>query len=212
MRYLVDGHRWFRNRVFPAKRGLYSSLAKGQRPRYLFIACSDSRVQPHEFTQTEAGDIFMDRSIGNLVPPPGRGEFEALAVIEYAVVALGVSHIVVCGHTDCGAIKALLDPKSLRKMPTVRSWLANARETRKVIRTKCRDLQGEDLLNAAIRENVLVQLDHLRAFPCVASRLIGGRLQIHGWVYDFKRGEATAYDPEAGKFLPLETAYRFAEV
>jgi carbonic anhydrase len=211
MQYLVEGHRWFRSRVFPAKRGLYESLGQGQRPAFLCITCSDSRVQPHEFTQADAGYIFMDRSIGNLVPPPGGDEHEALAVIEYAVIALGVSHIIICGHSKCGAMQALLNPESLRGMPSVSAWLRHASGTLEAVRAKYGHLEGEELLDAAIRENVLIQLGRLCQVPCVASRLEEGKLDVHGWVYDFERGEAVAYDPQVERFVPLDEAYRFAE-
>ena len=124
MRKLLDGYRRFHSHVFPQKRRLYASLADKQSPRYLFITCDDSRVDPLEFTGTVAGDMFMERSIGNLVPEPGHGEHEAGAAIEYAVVALHVEHIILCGHSGCGAMRALLDPESARAMPTVSaaSW------------------------------------------------------------------------------------------
>jgi carbonic anhydrase len=207
MDHLIDGYLRFHGHVFPQKRRLYETLSRGQRPRALFITCSDSRVQPHEFTQTDAGDLFMERSLGNLVPRHGRGEHEALAAIEYAVVALGVAHIIVCGHSQCGAVNALLHPESLAEMPTVAAWLENAEETRQAVARKYSHLKGDELLAAAVHENVMIQVEHLRGQPCVAPRLEDGRLQVHGWVYEFERGLLTAHDPVVEAFVPAEAAY-----
>ena len=200
---LIRGYLKFRTHVFPQKRRRMEQLADGQRPRYLFITCSDSRVVPREFTQTDAGDLFIERSIGNIVPRHGRGETEALAAIEYAVKALGVGHIIICGHSGCGAMKGLLDPERLRDMPDVAAWIENAGETRDAVKRKYGHLQGDDLLQATIRENVVVQLEHVRALPSVAARLGDGSLQVHGWVYQFEQGRVFAYDRPSGQFVPL---------
>jgi carbonic anhydrase len=207
MQKLIDGHRLFFSHVFPQKQAFYRDLAAGQNPKYLFITCSDSRVQPTEFLSASAGELFADRSLGNVVPAPGSKETEATAVVEYAVVALGVEHIIVCGHSNCGAVKALLDPASLATMPIVAEWLANTRPTLEVVERKYGHLEGRALLDAAIRENVLVQLDHLRRQPCVAPRLAAGRIGLHGWVYEFERGRVVAYDQRVDEFVPLAEAY-----
>lgn len=207
MRKLIDGHRRFLDEVFPRQRDLLASLAGGQSPQYLFITCSDSRVQPSEFTGANPGDLFMDRSLGNIVPNPGGRETEATAVVEYAVVALGVKHIIICGHSKCGAMKALLDPDSVRGMPAVASWLDSVGSTRAAVAEKFGHLEGDALLDATIRENVLVQLKHLRRQPCVAPRLADGRLQVHGWVFEFEQGRVVAHDPRVDRFVPLAEAY-----
>ena len=204
---LIDGHRLFLSHIFPQKQGFYRELAAGQDPRFLFIVCSDSRVQPTEFLMAGPGDLFSDRSLGNVVPEPGSGETEASAVIEYAVVALKVDHVIVCGHSNCGAMKALLDPGLVAGMPTVARWLDHARPTLEAVERKYGHLGGQELLDATIRENVLVQLDHLRRQACVAPRLADGRLQIHGWVYDLETGRVSAHDPRTGQFLPLIEAH-----
>lgn len=207
MRKLIDGHRRFLDEVFPRQRELLASLAGGQKPRFLFITCADSRVQPSEFLGTDPGDLFMGRSLGNIVPNPGGKETEAIAVIEYAVVELGVKHVIICGHSKCGAMKALLHPDAVRQMPSVASWLDNVGSTRKAVAEKYGHLQGDDLLEATIRENVLVQLKHLRRQPCVAERLADGRLQVHGWVFEFEQGRVVAHDPRVDRFVPLAEAY-----
>lgn len=207
MQKLVDGHRLFRSHVFPQKQAFYRDLATGQSPRTVFITCSDSRVQEAEFVSAGPGDLFIDRSLGNIVPDPGGPETEATAVIEYAVVALGVEHVVVCGHSNCGAMRALLDPDSLKELPIVAAWLKNAGPTLENVRARHGHLEGKALLDATIRENVLVQLDRVRRQPCVIPRLAEGRLTLHGWVYEFETGEVHAHDPRTGRFLPLDEAY-----
>ncbi len=209
MKTLLDGYRRFHSHVFPQKRRLYASLAEGQSPRFLFITCADSRVDPHEFTGTSAGDMFMERSVGNLIPEPGRGEHEAGAAIEYAVVALRVEHIILCGHSGCGAMKALLDPESTRAMPTVSAWLKGAAPTLASVRKKYGNLTGQALLDATIRENVLVQLGHLRHLPSVAPRIADGSLQLHGWVLEIEHGQVDAYNAEIDRFVALPQAYPY---
>jgi carbonic anhydrase len=212
MQKLIDGFRRFRSDVLPRKRDFLASLAEGQHPQFLFITCSDSRVCPHDLTQTEAGDLFHLRNIGNILPPHGWGQTEAEAVVEYAVAVLGVSHVIVCGHSHCGAMKALLHPEQLRELPTVAAWLSHAEPTRQVMQQKYAGLHGHDLLNAAIRANVLVQLEHLRSYPVVASRLTDGRLELHGWVYEIESGRIEAYQPTTEQFVVLDEAYQLPTV
>ncbi len=207
MHSLIHGYIRFRSHGFPLKRRLFEKLAEGQTPQYLFITCCDSRVTPNDFTGAGPGDMFQERSLGNVVPAHGGRETEATAVIEYAVMALNVKHIIVCGHSQCGAIKAMLDPASLEGMPNVAAWLASAGDALAAVARKYGDLQGDELLDATIRENVLVQLDHVRNQPCVAPRLAAKTLQVHGWVFEFEQGRVIAHDPRVDRFVPLIDAY-----
>ncbi len=207
MKDLIAGVRRFQRHVYPQKRRHFAKLSKGQSPPYLFITCSDSRVQPAEFLQSDAGDLFVERSIGNIVPPAGSDETEAQAAVEYAVKALGVSHIIVCGHARCGAIQALLSPAKLEGMPIVKRWLSHAEETRRIVAAKHRDLEGDELLDAAIRENVVVQMKHVRALPMMAEPLESGQVSVHGWVYEFEHGRVDVYDEPSGWFVPMAVAY-----
>ena len=207
MQKLIRGIQQFQAGVFRSKSELFRTLEHGQSPEVLFVTCSDSRIVPHLLTQTDPGDLFVVRNIGNIIPPHGWGDAGAESAVEYAVTALEVKHIVICGHCHCGAIKGLLHPEALGTMPTVAAWLVHAQRTRQVVEQKHRHLQGEALLDAAIGENVLVQLDHLRALPSVQPRLAEGRLQVHGWVYRFETGDVLAYRPEAEQFVPLAQAY-----
>src|SRR5678815_962805 len=131
MHKILEGIHHFQHHVFPKKRALFARLASSQSPQALFVGCSDSRVALDLVTQTGPGDLFVCRNAGNIVPAHGGGDPDAVsATIEYAVCQLGVRDIVVCGHSDCGAMKALLNPASLDDMPQVRSWLRHAKEAR----------------------------------------------------------------------------------
>ena len=142
------------------------------------------------------------RNAGNIIPPHGVSTGEE-ATVEYAVEGLGVGDVIVCGHSHCGAIQALLDPTRVAGMPSVALWLQNAEATRRIVRENYRSLDGERLVSAAVQENVLVQLEHLCTLPAVAARLARGGLRLHGWVYKFETGEVFAYDPGSEQFLPL---------
>jgi carbonic anhydrase len=207
MHSLIYGYIRFRSHAYPQKRKLYSKLAKGQSPQYLFVTCCDSRVAPHDFTSAGPGELFVERSLGNVVPAHGGRETGATATVEYAVEALNVRHIIICGHSQCGAMKAILDPDSLKGMPNVRAWLASAGDARAAVARKYGPLEGEELLDATIKENVLVQLDHVREHPSVAPRLADDRISVHGWVFEFEHGRVLAHDPRVDRFVPLIEAY-----
>jgi carbonic anhydrase len=200
-RRLSDGVRAFRRDVFPAQRDLYEFIAsQGQRPHTLLVTCADSRVDPELLTMSGPGEIFVARNIGNIVPGYGEMLGGVSAVIEFAVTALGVSHIVICGHTDCGAIKGLLDRDSVAAMPTVRQWLHHAEAALSVVQAR-EAAAPPDIFNAKLVEaNVLLQLDHLRTHPSVAGGLARGTLAVHGWVYNIATGAVLMHDPALGRF------------
>jgi carbonic anhydrase len=206
MQRLVSGIHQFQSTVFAPRERFYRRLEEGQYPLALFITCSDSRICPNELTQTDPGELFILRNAGNIVPPYGatRGGGEA-ATIEYAVAALKVHDIVVCGHSHCGAMQALLDPAAAEKLPAVRDWLQHAEATRRIVEENYDHIEpGRNRLMATIEENVLVQLENLRTHPSVAAALGRGALQLHGWVYKFETGQVFAYSPEQEQFLPIE--------
>jgi carbonic anhydrase len=203
MKKLVRGVRQFQQEVVGKQQEFFAELAKGQRPHTLFITCSDSRINPNLLTQTQPGEIFILRNVGNIVPPHGAGNGSEAATVEYAVVALGVTDLVVCGHSHCGAMTALANPEMLADLPTVRSWLGHAEATRRILAENYPQCTGEERINITIQENVLVQLENLRTIPVVAARLASGRLALHGWVYRIDTGEVFAYDVAHGQFLPL---------
>ena len=202
---LFDGVREFRERVFPERRQQFEKLAEGQNPGTLFITCADSRVVPEMITQTRPGDLFVCRNIGNIVPSYGEMLGGVSAVIEYAVMALKVKNIVICGHSDCGAMKGLLsmNDDTLAAMPTVRSWLRNAEAARSVVEATRGDLTGDAKVQALVEQNVLTQLQHLETHPSVAAALATDAVALHGWIYDIGRGDVRSYDPGRRAFVAL---------
>lgn len=200
---LVAGVHRFRHGVFRQQQELFERLSQGQEPQTLFITCSDSRIDPNLITHTAPGDMFVLRNAGNLVPAFGASSGGEVATIEFAVAGLQVSDVVVCGHSHCGAMKGLLHPDYLTEMPAVADWLKNAEATRRIIRSKYSHLTGHALLDAAIEENVLMQLENLQTHPAVAVALAEDKLKLHAWVYDIASGEVFAFDDSAQQFQPL---------
>jgi carbonic anhydrase len=193
MQKLVDGVHTFRSQYFATYRALFRRLAEhGQQPETLFITCADSRVVPNLITNTEPGELFIVRN-------------GTAAAIEYAIEVLGVTDVIVCGHTHCGAIQALLDPKSVERLPLVKRWLAQAERVRTIVDERYANLDPDARLAAAVGENVLVQLENLREFPFVAERLESGKLQMTGWVYKIESGEVFAFEPSVAQFVELGT-------
>lgn len=202
MQKLVDGVHQFQAEAFRAHQGLFRELAQGQAPHTLFITCSDSRVVPNMITNAGPGELFTVRNIGNVVPQPSLPGGTA-AAIEYAVVVLGVENVVVCGHTQCGAMKALLDPASVANLPFVKRWIDQTERVHAIVNERYGHLSVEQQLTAAIEENVLVQLEHLREFSFVAERLEQRKLHVAGWVFDIERGSVFEYVPDQGQFRPI---------
>jgi carbonic anhydrase len=205
MQKLIRGVERFRRTEYPIQKGLFEQLAsKQQRPTALFITCSDSRVNPNLITQTEPGDLFLVRNAGNLVPSYGSGNGGEAATIEYSVEVLGIRDIVICGHSQCGAIRALLSSEGLDHVPAVRAWCSHAEATRRIVRKKYRDLPEPELSVVAAEENVLVQMNNLSTHPCVAARLSSGELKVYGWYYDIGSGRVLQYDQSRGHFFDLD--------
>jgi carbonic anhydrase len=201
---LRDGFRRFHSTVFGENREMYErAAASPQQPHTLFITCADSRVDPEALVQSRPGELFVTRNIGNMAPAYGEMLGGVSAVIEYAVLALDVSQIVVCGHTDCGAMKGLLDRPSVSRMPTVDRWLHNGEAALSVARARNPDLNDEAILTKLVEENVLLQLAHLRTHPSVAGALAQGRIALHGWVYDIRTGQVCEHDGVRNTFLPI---------
>lgn len=184
---------------------LFEQLAGEQHPHALFVTCADSRVLPSLITQSDPGELFICRNVGNIVPPHGERLGGVLSTIEYSVLVLGVKNIVVCGHSDCGAMRAVLHPERVNKMPTVKAWLTFAELARCVVEENYQHLPEEQRLGVLIRENVLAQIGHLETLPSVASRMRRGELQLHGWYYEIHTGAMEVYDAEAHEFVPLES-------
>lgn len=206
MHRLLAGYARFRSSVYPTQKTLFEKLAKGQQPEALFITCSDSRVMPEMILQCEPGQIFPIRLAGNLVPLPGVEGDGIAATIEYAIRALKVRDVILCGHTGCGAMKELLEQAHTRDLPDVTSWLEQAGSSSRWLRSTLRDvktLSAEDKLNLVTEANVVLQLEHLRQHAAVREGLIAGSIKLHGWVYDIVSGEIRSLDADSGVFHPL---------
>jgi carbonic anhydrase len=211
-RRLLAGVRRFQREIYPRRQAVYEKLVReGQKPHALFITCADSRIEPELITQSGPGEIFVSRNVGNLVPAYGGVLGGVSAIIEYAVAALKVSQVVVCGHTDCGAMIGLLHPERVAQLPIVRSWLLHGDAALNIVRNRNTASDEHSALDELIQENVLLQLHHLRTHPSVAGRLAQGSLALSGWVYDIARGIVQIYNEEQGRFLPVNS-HRSAKV
>lgn len=204
MEKLVKGIHQFESNVFRQKHELFERLIGGQHPQALFITCSDSRIVPDMITQADPGDLFVLRNAGNIIPTyNGTGSAAEAAAIEYAIRGLGIQDIIVCGHTRCGAMKALLNPEDLAGMPRVQEWLRHSQACKEIVESLYTHLSGDELWKVTVEENVLTQLKNLRTHPSVAVALAQGQLKLHAWVYKMETGQVFNYDPEQGQFEPL---------
>ncbi len=203
MKKLIEGVLRFQNEYYPLHRELYQELASGQSPRWLFIACSDSRIVTDTLAQVGPGELFIYRNAGNIVPAHNDQAGGAGATIEYAVQVLGVKHIIVCGHSDCGAMKAVLHPDRVQHLPAVAQWIRYADRARAVVLETAEPKSEQDLLELLTEENVLAQLDNLRTLPSVAAKLKAGLLAIHGWTYDIPSGQFHSWDENQERWRPL---------
>jgi len=202
---LEAGIHHFKANYFASNRDLLQQLAQaGQRPETLFITCCDSRVVPNIITNAAPGELFVMRNVGNNFPAVSRGVLGGVsAAIEYAVEVLEVSNIIICGHTNCGAIEAILHPERIGHLPFVARWLAESSRIPELIEGRYGNLEGTARMTAAVQENVLVQLENLRSFEFVARRLDAGALKISGWVFRIATGDVFHDDPISEQFLQL---------
>ena len=203
MERLIAGHKRFLKEVFPGRRSHFHLLSEGQAPEWLFITCSDSRVVPDMVLGTEPGDLFITRNAGNVVPITTRDVDGCTATIEYAVNVLKVKDAILCGHSDCGALKAALDHTALEGLPKAERWLSHV-EAAFAHRQPLNPADGEHAeLASLIRGNVVAQLSNLKAQPAVVHALGEGRLTVHGWYYDILSGRIEEYDEGVGGFRAL---------
>lgn len=187
---LKAGIQQFQTKIYPGQAQIYHKAAsEPQRPAALIVTCADSRIDPELITQSGPGEIFVTRNIGNLVPAYGEMMGGVSAVIEYAVAALKVRHIAVCGHSDCGAMKALLNPASLESLPSVKNWMRNAEAALSVADSLTPKYETPvERLKRLTEENVLLQIQHLKTHPAVAGAAAREELTLSGWVYDIGTG------------------------
>src|SRR5262245_34404826 len=187
----------FEKHVFGRHADLYGRLAtNGQSPKALMISCADSRIVPELILQAEPGDLFVTRNAGNIVPPFAQANGGVSSAVEYAVVALGVTDIIVCGHSGCGAMEALLKPGSLDEMPNVAAWLRHSYAAQSVVHNCYPNLESHERLRVLTLENIVAQLNHLRTHPSVAAGIARGKVALHGWFVDIHSGSILALDDQ----------------
>ncbi|WP_373532553.1 carbonic anhydrase [Vampirovibrio sp.] len=207
MEQVILGVKKFQKEIYPEKQSLFQALAKKQDPKILFITCSDSRIDPSLITQTDPGSMFLIQNAGNIIPPHGSPYGGTGASIEYAVTVLNVEHIIICGHTCCGAMAALLDARLVEDIPIIRQWISYADSTRAIVQAAPASLSKEERMSLCIKQNVQVQMSHLKTIPSVAARLSAGQLSLHGWVYHIESGSIDVYSTGDKEFVPFEQAY-----
>lgn len=194
----------FEKTVFPNQSDLYTKLAThGQSPKALMISCADSRVVPEHIVQAAPGDLFVCRNAGNIVPPFAQKNGGVSSTVEYAVVALGVRDIIICGHSDCGAMKAVADPSLLAGMPNVAAWLNHVDAAQQVVEHGYPEMDETSRLHVISLENVVAQIAHLRTHPSVAAGIARGEIALHGWFVDIHAGQVLGLDGDTGRFVPL---------
>lgn len=208
MKKLMAGIAEFRRKVRPSYRERFAKLALGQTPDCLFFACADSRVVPSLFASTEPGDLFVVRNVGNLVPPcDARGlsvtDRSEGAAVEFALGVLGVRDIVVCGHSDCGAMRAMLAGGVPEDSPNLAEWLSVGSSSLQHLDDKLTLDPALALHNRLSQINVLHQLDNLRTYPMVRERLADERVALHAWWFDLAHAEVQQWHPETGRFVPI---------
>lgn len=207
---ILDGVIEFHESITKKERPKFAKLVEeGQSPRALFITCADSRIVPNEITHTDYGDLFLIRNIGNLIPPykavqNGHADTSVAAAIEYSLNNLGIRNIIVCGHSDCGAMKAVTNYKSLPEDSPLRAWMSSAEEALRNL------TEGEILddslsaINQLAQLNVLVQIEHLKQYPIVREKLEAGELDLHGFFIKIEDAEVQVYHPGRNRFVKID--------
>ncbi|MCC7406146.1 MAG: hypothetical protein IT288_17260 [Bdellovibrionales bacterium] len=210
MKKLIEGIRRFRQERRQALKPVFSQLALGQKPDALYIGCSDSRVAVNVFASTDPGDLFVVRNVGNLVSPcepEGRPkEFDSVwAAVEYALLVLEVQHIVVCGHSECGAIRAAVTGQVPQSCAHLSHWIQQLKEGRDIGEEKL--TPGLSHLNLVSQASVIRQMDNLRSSPLVKERLTEGKLTLHGWWFDIGNLDVYCFSEKRQKYELMDEAY-----
>lgn len=206
MKKLIQGIIDFRKGLTEESRALFAKLALGQKPDTLFIACSDSRVVPNLFASTNPGDLFVLRNIGNLIPPASVSQQDnsASAVIEFSIFSLNVSDVIICGHSECGAMQALIHGVDTCSCPHLGAWLKHGEES-------LRKVRNGSILNPALSEdnqvsqvNVLQQMQHMMSYPFIRERVEKKQLRVHGWWFDIAHADVYYYERKVNQFLLID--------
>lgn len=209
MRKLVEGIVKFRREARPEYRAQFAHLALDQKPDTLFVACSDSRVVPNTFASTDPGDLFVLRNPGNIVPPESDSVVPAAAgaaaTVEFAVGLLGVTDVVVCGHSDCGAMKAMAAGGEKGAGPLA-AWLRAAGDSLSELERRPGLAPERPFHDRLAQAHALVQLEHLKTHAAVRAALGAGRLRLHAWWFDLAGADVHAWEPELGRFTLIDEA------
>jgi carbonic anhydrase len=208
---ILKGLKQFQTEIFPQHQKLYESLSRKQNPEVLLITCGDSRVVPNLVTQAEPGELFISRHVGNIVPPFGGPYGGVSATVEYAVSALKVQHVIVVGHTDCGAMRAVLHPERMANLPNVAGWLGYVDAAKHIVEALYPDADDETKVHKLAERNVVLQLKHLETHPPVALAMAKGTLTLHGWMYYIESGDVDVYNPQTDSFVRMTFEERTAE-
>ena len=206
MNKLLEGFRTFQASVYPKNAHVFRKLADQQHPLAAMITCSDSRIVTSLLLQCDPGDVFVCRNAGNIAPPYDADVSGVAASVEYALDVLQVRHLIVCGHSDCGAMKALLQPDSVRNLPAVGRWLKNADAARRIAADDHGCGSSAERLRFVTQENVVVQLANLATYPPVAAALARGAVELHGWYYDIGAGQVFCFDAKEKCFVAFDGA------
>lgn len=206
MKKLIEGIVEFRKGLTEESRALFAKLALGQAPDTLFIACCDSRVVPNLFASTNPGDLFVLRNIGNLVPPVTADlqDNSASAVIEFSVFSLSVSDIIVCGHSECGAMQALAKGFDKDHCPHLESWLKYGEEAKNRVKAGLEISPNLSLHNQISQANVLLQMEHILSYPFIQERIENKTLRLHGWWFDIAHADVFCYEKALEQFVLID--------
>lgn len=200
MKKLIKGLHKFQTEVFPIQKDFYQDLTKGQNPEILFISCSDSRINPNLVTSADPGDLFILRNAGNIIPVYDIMHSES-ATIEFAVRELQVKHIIICGHSHCGALEATLHLEQLNDQPSLHHWLdTHVTPTVELVKQNYQDLDHAALMNVVLQEHVLQQIENLKTHPVVNRAIADHTLTVHAWVYKFEHGDIFSFNTQNGQF------------
>jgi carbonic anhydrase len=203
MKAILEGLQAFQGQVFARHQALFEKLFHNQEPKAAFITCSDSRVVPNLLLQAEPGELFVIRNAGNIVPAAGQGGEGVVASIEYAVEALGVTDVILCGHTNCGAMKGILHPEKVASMPQVAEWVRHGEPARQAVERLYPDAAEHELMERLVEQNVIQQVKNLLTHDFIRSRVHKGGFELYGWVYDILTGAIKGLDESGEAFAEI---------
>lgn len=204
MQKVLDGLSLFHRLAYPRHRELFARLARNQTPQALFLTCADSRVVPNLMVQADPGDLFIVRNAGNIVPAAGRGGEGVVASIEYAIEALGLRDVIVCGHSNCGAMKGILHPEAVASMPSVAEWVRHGEAAREAVDRLYPDADDDERLERMVEQNVIAQVRNLMTHAFVRRLAEAREIELYGWVYDIESGAVRGLEESGTRFVLLD--------